>query len=160
MTVTEGALLAQKSKTDKAQAIEKGFGRQYAAMPLMERDGETHVLLVTSRETRRWVLPKGWAESHLAPHELAAKEAFEEAGVTGRVAEEPVGTYHYQKRLDNGRTADCEVGVYPLWVKRQHKDWPERKQRETEWFTFSQAALLVEEGELVTLLLGLAGGQA
>ncbi|MBE9606917.1 NUDIX hydrolase [Acetobacteraceae bacterium H6797] len=144
------------ASTDKAQARKKGHGRQYAAMPLMTKDGQTQVLLVTSRETKRWVLPKGWAEDDLTPHELAAKEAYEEAGVTGDVVPEPIGTYHYQKKLEGGQIAACEVGVYPLWVKKQLKNWPERKERESQWFTFSQAALVVDEGELVTLLLELA----
>ena len=98
-------------------------------------------MLVTSRETKRWVLPKGWAEAGLAPHELAAKEAFEEAGLVGKVEREPVGTYRYEKRLHGGRTVPCEVGVYPLWVERQLDDWPERGQRKTQWFTLAQAAL-------------------
>lgn len=112
--------------------------------------------MVTSRETKRWVLPKGWAEPDLAPHELAAKEAFEEAGLIGTVEEEPAGSYQYNKRLPGGRVVLCEVGVFPLWVERQLKKWPERKQRKTRWFTFGQAALAVEEGDLAILLLRLA----
>lgn len=68
--------------------------QQFVALPINVRDGETMVMLVTSRETHRWVLPKGWAEPKLAPHELAAKEAFEEAGLVGVVSPEPIGTTH------------------------------------------------------------------
>jgi 8-oxo-dGTP pyrophosphatase MutT (NUDIX family) len=116
-------------------------------------------MLVTSRETRRWVIPKGWAEKKLEPHALAAKEAFEEAGLEGEIGREPIGSYRYAK-LIRGKKAtksvSCEVVVFPLAVSRQLEDWPERGQRETRWFTLEEAAMLVEEGGLVSLLLGLA----
>jgi 8-oxo-dGTP pyrophosphatase MutT (NUDIX family) len=143
-------------KKEKTRASKEHAGRQFAALPLAVQEGETKVMLVTSRETRRWVLPKGWAEPGLAPYELAAKEAFEEAGLVGEVDPEPVGFYSYDKRLRGGRSVPCEVGVFPLWVAQQLEDWPERKQRETRWFTPAQAAMEVEEGGLVTLLLRLA----
>jgi 8-oxo-dGTP pyrophosphatase MutT (NUDIX family) len=123
-------------------------------------DGQRVVMLVTSRETRRWVLPKGWPEKRLAPHELAAKEAFEEAGLEGEIGRESVGSYRYAKRRWNGRTVQCEVEVFPLAVARQLEDWPERKERETGWFTPSEAATLVEESGLVALLLDLAAVDA
>ena len=140
----------------KTRAQKKTSGRQFAVLPLAVRDGETMVMLVTSRETRRWVLPKGWAETELAPHELAAKEAFEEAGLVGEVEHRPVGSYRYEKRLRGGHSVPCEVGVFPMRVERQLKDWPERRQRETAWFTLGQAAMAVDEGDLAMLLLRLA----
>jgi 8-oxo-dGTP pyrophosphatase MutT (NUDIX family) len=140
----------------KRRARKERAGQQFAALPLAVREGEAKVMLVTSRETRRWVLPKGWAEPDLAPHELAAKEAFEEAGLVGEVEPEPVGFYSYDKRLRGGRSVPCEVGVFPLWVERQLEDWPERGQRETRWFALAEAAMAVEEGGLITLLLRLA----
>jgi len=134
----------------------KRTGRQFAALPLAVQGGEVMVMLVTSRETRRWVLPKGWAEPHLAPHELAAKEAYEEAGLVGQVDSKLAGSYRYYKRLRDGRSRPCKVGVFRLWVSRQLEDWPEREQRETRWFTPAQAAMAVDEGGLVKLLLNLA----
>ena len=131
-------------------------GRQYAALPLAVEDGETRVMLITSRETRRWIIPKGWAEPGLAPHEVAAKEAREEAGLVGAIAAEPIASYSYEKRLPKGEIRLCEVDVYPLAVDRQLAKWPEKKQRETRWFSFAEAALEVEEGGLITLLLSLA----
>jgi 8-oxo-dGTP pyrophosphatase MutT (NUDIX family) len=131
-------------------------GRQFAALPLTEREGETMVMLVTSRETHRWVLPKGWAEKGLTGPELAAKEAFEEAGLVGEVAQEPIGSYSYLKRLPNHRVVPCEVDVFAMRVDRLLHDWPERGQRTREWFTLAQAAMTVEEGDLVTMLLRLA----
>lgn len=116
-------------------------------------------MLVTSRETRRWVIPKGWAEKGVEPHVLAAKEAFEEAGLVGEIGRKPIGSYRYLKQFRGKKatkSVPCEVVVFPLAVSRQLEDWPERGQRETRWFTPAEAAMLVEEGGLVTLLLGLA----
>ncbi len=132
------------------------LGRQCAALPMKEEGDETLVLLVTSRETGRWVLPKGWAEKRLAGGELAAREAFEEAGIEGQVTGDPIGSYTYVKRLPREKTIECTVDVYPMWVTRLLDRWPEAKQRRREWFTLAQAALHVEEGELVTMLLQLA----
>src|SRR4051794_3326365 len=102
-------------------------GRQFAALPLAEKEGEAMVMLVTSRETGRWVLPKGWAEKNLTGPELAAKEAFEEAGVIGEVGTKPAGSYEYEKRLPKSRTVECKVDVFPMQVDRLLDDWPERQ---------------------------------
>ena len=142
-----------KQRGRRAKVIPR---KQYAALPLAEREGQTAVMLVTSRETRRWIIPKGWPEKGLEPPALAGKEAFEEAGLVGEVSREAIGRYHYSKRLSNGREIPCEVVVYPLAVERQLEDWPERGQRETRWFSLPEAALKVTEGGLVALLLGLA----
>ena len=135
-------------------------GRQFAALPFSPWKGETMVMLVTSRETHRWVLPKGWPEKRLTGPELAAKEAFEEAGLVGEVAPDPVGSYSYLKRLPGGRTLSCHVDVFPLRVERLLDEWPERRQRERRWFTLAEAAMAVEEGGLVALLLRLAAPEA
>ncbi|MBB5696600.1 NUDIX hydrolase [Muricoccus pecuniae] len=128
-------------------------GKQFAVLPLKDELGLTLVLLVTSRETRRWVLPKGWAEKQLSGPELAAKEAFEEAGVTGQVQLEPAGSYSYHKHLADGRTVMCTVEVFPMRVDRLPVDWPERQERTRQWFTLPEAASLVQEAELGSLLL-------
>lgn len=140
----------------KSHVRKERSGQQCAALPLMIRNGETMAMLVTSRETRRWLLPKGWSEADLAPHELAAKEAFEEAGLVGDIEPTPIGSYSYEKRLRGGRTVRCSVQVFPMWVTRQLKRWPERRQRKAKWFTLGQAALAVDEADLVTLFLCLA----
>lgn len=114
-------------------------------------------MLITSRETRRWIIPKGWAERGVHPHEQAAREAYEEAGLVGRIGSKPIASYRYEKRLAKGRTRTCDVDVFLLSVERQVDSWPEMEQRQTEWFTPAEAAMLVEDGGLVTLLLSLAG---
>jgi 8-oxo-dGTP pyrophosphatase MutT (NUDIX family) len=119
-------------------------------------EGQRLVMLVTSRGTRRWVIPKGWAEKGVEPHAQAAREAYEEAGLEGEIGREPLATYRYAKRLGGKKTVPCKVTVFPLAVDRQLEDWPEKAQREARWFTPAEAATLVQEGGLVTLLLELA----
>ncbi len=121
--------------------------RQYAALPYRVTD-EVEVLLISSRETRRWILPKGWPMKGRKPHAAAAQEALEEAGVVGKIAKEPVGIYHYAKRMKNGSQQVCHVTVFPMRVSRQRKVWPEMDQRVTRWFPLAEAADLVGEPEL------------
>jgi 8-oxo-dGTP pyrophosphatase MutT (NUDIX family) len=135
-----------------------GRGRQYAALPLMQQQSGVLVVLVTSRETGRWVLPKGWAEPGLSGAELAAKEAFEEAGLRGETQEQPLGCYGYPKRLGNGDELPCQVEVFALRVTEVLTEWPERRQRQRRSFPPEEAAALVAEPELAALLRGLAGG--
>ena len=127
-------------------------GQQYAALPITEVEGRIRVLLVTSRETRRWVIPKGWAEESLAPSALAAKEAFEEAGAIGEVSLKPIGTFSYSKRLKDGSRLICQVGVFQMMVVHLLEDWPERRERERKWFMPADAAKLVAEAGLADLL--------
>ena len=111
------------------------------------------VLLITSRDTGRWVLPKGWVEHREDGAEAAKREAWEEAGVEGTVQDEPVGHYRYDKTQSGDEPAlPCIVAVYALAVKRQAKDWPERDERERNWVSPAKAAKLVDEPELQELL--------
>src|SRR5690606_16148135 len=90
--------------------------RQYAALPYVIVDGQVLVLLMTSRDTGRWVIPKGWPKASKTPAQLAQREAVEEAGVEGEVSSEPFGRYHYQKRLHFLSRVHCEVDVFALRV--------------------------------------------
>jgi len=128
-----------------------GAGIQYAALPYRMRDG-LEVLLVTSRESGRWVLPKGWPMKGKKAHSAAAREALEEAGIRGKVGKRSVGAYSYGKRLSNGAVLSCRVEVYPMAVQRQMKRWPERDQRSRKWFSPSEAAHQVDEPELADLI--------
>ena len=130
--------------------------RQYAALPFRCRPNVgTEVLLVTSRETRRWIIPKGWPMKGRKPGEAAAQEAREEAGLVGRPSKKPVGSYNYFKRRE-GHFDLCRVDVYLLKLEKQLKTWREKGQREARWFTLAEAAELVEETGLVALLQDLA----
>ncbi len=129
-----------------------GGTRQIAALPW--RIGRSiEILLVSSRETRRWVLPKGWRMKGKTGSQSAAAEALEEAGIEGIVAEAPVGEYFYKKRLKNGAVLEVQVEVFPLLVTHQRKNWREKDQRKTRWTSIQQAAAGVGEPELKTLIL-------
>ena len=129
---------------------------QIAALPYkVDADGRLSVLLVTSRETRRWIVPKGWPMKKKSPPEAAELEAFEEAGVRGAITKRPVGRFRYLKRLRSGRTVECSVDVFPLHVKTDLPEWPERKERTAAWFAPEAAASLVDEPELSALILAL-----
>jgi 8-oxo-dGTP pyrophosphatase MutT (NUDIX family) len=114
------------------------------------------VMLLTSRETGRWVIPKGWPMPGRKPCQVAKREAFEEAGLIGElVSKQPVGSYHYTKVLSPQRQVLCEVLVFPFQVEYQLEDWPEKHQRETRWFEPREAAALVDEaglGEIIRLV--------
>lgn len=130
---------------------------QSAALPYrVAADGKPEILLITSRETRRWILPKGWVENSVKPYDTAALEAFEEAGVRGRIKKKPIGSYIYEKRLDNGGGVLCQVSVHLLKVAEELDDWPEKAERERLWVSLGQGAMLISEGGLVKLLLSLA----
>lgn len=145
----------RKRVKGEAAAGEAQPRQQFAALPFRTDNG-LQVMLVTSRETRRWVLPKGWPIKGLKPHSVAAREALEEAGLTGKMAKTPIGSYRYIKRMRNGAAMACEVGVFPMAVEKQRRNWPEREQRTTSWFALEDAAGLVDEPELRDLLLGFA----
>jgi 8-oxo-dGTP pyrophosphatase MutT (NUDIX family) len=131
---------------------------QYAALPWrIGLGGKREVMLLTSRETRRWVIPKGWPMKGKKPSQAAAQEAYEEAGLIGEiVGKRPIGRYHYSKRTDQGELL-CEVRVYQLRVENQLEDWPEKRQRLTAWFDATKAAELVDEGALALIIAGFAG---
>jgi len=126
---------------------------QYAALPYRVSVAfGTEILLVTSRETKRWIIPKGWPKKRKDPWDSAAREATEEAGVVGKIGREPIGSYLYEKRLRSGKGVVCEVHVFPLKVKRQQKSWREKGQREYAWFSLAEAAKAVGEPSLGTII--------
>ena len=134
----------------KAPASAEGV--QFGTLPYrIAEDGSLRLLLVTSRETRRWVVPKGWPMKGKKPYEAAATEAFEEAGVGGRPARRPIGSYQYWKRLEDCFRL-CRVEVYPLAVEQVEETWPEQHERTREWFDAETAATLVDEPGLVALI--------
>lgn len=126
---------------------------QIGALPFRRgRDGLQRFLLVTSRESRRWVIPKGWPMKGRKPFQAAAREAYEEAGLRGQVGKRPLGYYLYEKRLKNLNAVVCQVKVFPLRVNKQLKHFPEKHQRELCWFTAAEAAEAVTEPGLAAII--------
>ena len=109
-------------------------------------------MLLSSRETHRWVIPKGWPMKGRKPAEVATQEAYEEAGLVGRVVgKRPIGNFHYQKRLRK-QVRLCQVRVFSFRVEGQLDDWPEKEHRETRWFDAIEAATLVDEAGLAGII--------
>ncbi len=134
---------------------------QFAALPWrLSESGMRQVMLLTSRETHRWIIPKGWPMKGYKSPEVAKQEAYEEAGLIGNiVGNRPVGNFHYPKRLARGEVL-CQVRVYLFRVERQLDEWPEKSQRVTKWFDADEAAGLVEEGGLAEIIDRFAGSHA
>jgi len=128
-------------------------GSQVAALPFRMTEAGLEVMLITSRRTRRWIVPKGWPEAGSLPAADAAREALEEAGVVGEIAEKPFGAFHYLKERKHGDGMNCRVNLFALKVTRQRRTWPEKASRDAKWFPFAEAAALVSEPELKRLIL-------
>jgi 8-oxo-dGTP pyrophosphatase MutT (NUDIX family) len=128
---------------------------QVAALPIRRgKNGAIEVLLVTSRCTGRWLLPKGWTCKRLKDHQAAAREARQEAGVDGKITARPIGHYRYFK-TELGFDSPVEVAVYVLNVKKQLKKWREKDERQRAWFSPVEAASLVLEPGLAELIFGM-----
>jgi 8-oxo-dGTP pyrophosphatase MutT (NUDIX family) len=143
-----------KNKKAKKKAREGHALRQVAVLPYRLLDsGAVEVLLLTSRKTHRFVIPKGWQMKGKTNAEAAAIEAKQEAGVIGAIDTGPCGSYHYWKRLKDA-FVQVKVIVYALEVEAELSDWKEKDERRKRWLTLAQAASAVDEPELVSLLAG------
>jgi len=138
--------------TDAPLRTERAERRQVAALPWRRGADGIEVLLVTSRETRRWVTPKGGRMPGKTDAEAAAQEALEEAGVEGVVGPEPVGTFRYLKVLKRRAPRWCVVALYGLEVRAEHAGWQEQGQRERRWMPREEAAASVDEPDLKALI--------
>lgn len=147
------------TRTSLIDRLRRAFGGapphvQAAALPYRRTSHGVEILLVSSRDSGRWILPKGWPEGDEELSEAAEREAAEEAGVAGRVWSREAGCYYYGKAMRSGLQRRCEVHVYPLQVERLAKKWPEKKLRRRTWLDPRDAAALVEERDLARLLKG------
>jgi 8-oxo-dGTP pyrophosphatase MutT (NUDIX family) len=126
---------------------------QCGALPFMvTANGAIRVLLVTTRGSRRWIIPKGWPIRNLTAAASAAREAYEEAGLIGSVVgDQPVDSYRYEKR-HNARKTIFEVAVFLFAVERQLRNWPEKAERQTRWFAPAEASAAVASNELAEIL--------
>jgi 8-oxo-dGTP pyrophosphatase MutT (NUDIX family) len=139
---------------------EKTRHLQYGALPYRRRaDASIEIMLITSRDTGRWLIPKGWPEPGLGAAEAAAREAREEGGLVGRIGDRAIGSYQYDKRLPDGSTVHCAVEVFALEVEQQLKSWPERDERRRRWFDAEEAAEAVREPELRVIIRDLGRGR-
>lgn len=130
---------------------------QYGALCWRLRRDSLQVLLVTSRDTGRWVIPKGWPHEGSDGAQSAAREAWEEAGVEGTADPRCLGVFGYDKLHPRQESVPCVVGVYGLRVQRLLRRFPERAERRRKWFSVEKAAKRVAEPELRVLLLAMRG---
>lgn len=129
---------------------------QVAALPWRRASKGVEVMLVTSRGSGRWILPKGWPEAGEALWDAAAREAGEEAGVTGTVSPEALGAYRTEKSEGSDKASAFAVKVYPLQVQTVAKTWRESGQRHRQWFPVTDAAAKVREPDLAALITDFA----
>ena len=131
--------------------------RQYGVIPYRHRNDKDRIeiMLITSRNTRRWIVPKGWPIGRKPPRDVARREALEEAGLEGSIGQQPFGAFHYQKRLKDGSVVPCRVDVFAFEVERQLKTWLERSERKRRWFDSERAIKLVREQELKNVIAAL-----
>lgn len=128
-------------------------GTQYAALCYRaDAKGKVRVLLITSRDTGRWVLPKGWPIAGKSAACSAAQEAYEEAGVKGQVDDHCLGIYTYGKVLGSKKIIPCSVAVFPMRVTDLKSSFPEKGQRQLKWFKPKAASVKVAEPELAAIL--------
>jgi 8-oxo-dGTP pyrophosphatase MutT (NUDIX family) len=125
---------------------------QYAALPWRRTAGAIEILLITTRNTKSWIVPKGWPLDGRTPSECAAHEALEEAGVLGEMAPEALGTFRYNKRRKSGEMVPCEVHVFTMEVVRQRRSWAEKAARDICWCSLEEALARVTEPSLRRLI--------
>ena len=84
-----------------------------------------------------------------SPAGTARQEAFEEAGLKGRVMRlGAIGRYRYSK-TGSGKIM---VKVFVMQVERQLRRWPEKPERKTRWFTPDKAAARIPDRRLGRML--------
>lgn len=125
---------------------------QFAALCYRVKDDKTQVLMITSRRTGRWIIPKGWPMDGKTPGDCALTEAWEEAGVKGKVTGGCLALYTYVKSMGGEDPLPCAVMVYPVKVKSLEKTYPEQSERKRKWLSPKAASKLADEPELAHLL--------
>ena len=125
---------------------------QFGALCWRRHKGELQILLVTSRRSKRWILPKGGPVDGATPSGAAQAEALEEAGAVGKAKTNCLGIFSYTKEISDESQLPCVVAIFPLKVKKLEDDWPEKADRERKWFTQKKAANMVMEPELAAII--------
>jgi 8-oxo-dGTP pyrophosphatase MutT (NUDIX family) len=144
--------MLMETRQDPSSKTSVNLRRQVGALVWRFDEGVLKVLLVTSRDTGRFVIPKGWPMKNIADSKAAAREAFEEAGVKGKIRTRPIGHYDYNKIFGPGFALPCRVTVYAMQGSNILSKWPEKSERKRHWMTLDAAAHSVHEPELRDLI--------
>jgi 8-oxo-dGTP pyrophosphatase MutT (NUDIX family) len=142
--------MGKKSKL-RELAARLGSLEQVAALPYRFGEQGLEFLVITSRRTKRLIVPKGWPMPGKTDASAAAIEANEEAGVKGWVSEEPCGSFEYLKAIDDDPIR-ISTAVYPLHVRKVKTHYKERKQRKRKWLCADDAATRLADQQLRVLV--------
>lgn len=143
----------QQQEIELGDASKTDLRTQFAALCYRIKNDKVQFCVVTSRRSGRWIVPKGWPMNGETPPDAAATEAYEEAGVRGKIYQRPIGVFSYYKvRSEN--ELPCIAVVYPLHVKKVLANWPEKNERTRRWLSRKKAAALVDDPELGAIMLG------
>ena len=155
MTEKDGPRIRRRQRQhfQIAKALSAAPKVQHGALPWRWVDGTLEIMLVTSRETGRWVIPKGWPHDGMSSARSAAQEAFEEAGITGAITKKEIGRFRYLKFIGTDDAIECIVHLHAMEVEEELARWPEKAQRVRKWFLRHEAAEAVDEPELRELIL-------
>nr|WP_319247260.1 NUDIX hydrolase [uncultured Celeribacter sp.] len=130
-----------------------GVRTQFGALVWRYRKDKLQVLLIKSRRSKRWIIPKGWPMDGQTPMQAAAVEAWEEAGIKGRPLPICIGLYSYLKTApEEGLPLPCVVAVFPLQARWVFDKYPEAGQRKRKWMSLKKAAARVHEPELAQII--------
>ncbi len=121
---------------------------QFGALCYRFKGQDLRVLLVTSRKSGLWILPKGWPLDGATPAQTALREAEEEAGAIGKVTGGSIGLYSDVKTLTSNQQVPCVIAIYPIKVKKLLRSYREKSQRKRKWFSLKRAASTVDNPEL------------
>ncbi|WP_051227440.1 NUDIX hydrolase [Oceanospirillum beijerinckii] len=117
-----------------------------AALPLKKRKNQApQVCLVTSRRHGHWMIPMGKKEKKLSNADVARLEAYEEAGVLGRLNKK--NTLKVNTCSGHKKKKRC-VFIYPMEVRSKLKRWPEKKQRQRCWVSIKKLSKLLSDKNL------------
>lgn len=145
-------------KAYRPRKLRKNVQPKVASLCYRVKGEKLQVLLITSRGTGRWIVPKGWLIKGMSDADAALREAWEEAGVVGSVSTTPIGKFSYRKIMEDGSVQRCQATVYPIEVKKLKASFPERGQRRVMWVSPKKAAGMVREKGLRKMFKALAGG--
>ena len=135
------------------QTVKSAVRTQFAALCYRIKENKVQILMVTTRRSGRWIIPKGWPVNGMEPQNSAAREAWEEAGVIGRPEMRPLGLFSYSKFVSKKKSLSCVAVVYAVKVNSLAETFPEQGQRERKWVSSKKAASMVVEPDLAQILL-------
>jgi len=127
--------------------MEYDIFQQSGVIPFCFENGELKILLITTRKSKRWILPKGIIEPKMSPEESAAAEAYEEAGIRGEIYSAQIGEYHYPKW---GGT--CNVKVFAMEITQIYENWPESNIRKRKWVSINETETLIDNPQLKSII--------